>query len=203
MKRFHAAARGLPLFLCLTLAACGGDETPSDGNGTNTDGGTPGGGTPDAGGGGGGGNTSLPMDSSGASCNNYTKGSGNALADLTFDRLNARASYDSATTTLSMDFTVANIGPVDTGPFKAVIYLYPDSNNACSGYPLYTYNFLQGAAPNGQGTIRFSQNLSQFAAKDKPPAGTYTVGFVLDSGNAVTESDEGNNGRLFNVQVKL
>ena len=200
MKRFHAAARGLPLFLCLALGACGGDDgTPSDGSGTNTDGGTTD--NPDAGGGGGGGgNTHLPLDTSGASCNQYTKGSG-PLADLTYDTLNSRASYSNST--LSLAFNIANIGAGSAAPFKLVIYLYPDSANPCSGYPLMTYNYNEGARPNTQGTVEFTRDLSQLTPENKPPPGTYTVGFVLDSGNAVTESDESNNRRMFNVQVKL
>jgi hypothetical protein len=199
MKRFHAATRGLPLALCLALAACGGDDgTDTDGDGTNTDGGTPGG-SPDAGGGGGG-NTSLPLDTSGASCNQYTKGSG-ALADLSYDTLNSRASVSN--TTLSLEFTLANIGAAAAAPFKVVIYLYPDSANPCRGYPVMTYNYNNGAPPNTQGTIRYSQDLAQLAPEARPPAGTYRVGFVLDNGNAVTESDENNNRNMFSVQVKL
>lgn len=198
MKRFHAAARGLPLVLCLALAACGGDEQPSDGNGTNTDGGTTG--TPD----GGGGNTPptyLALDTSGASCNPYTKGSG-SLPDLAYDTLNSRASYDSASTMLGLDFNLANIGAA-AGPFKVVIFLYPDSANPCSAYPVMTYNYNNGAGANTQGTVRYSQQLSQLPTASRPPPGTYSVGFVLDSGNALTETDENNNRRMFNVQVKL
>jgi hypothetical protein len=198
MKRFHAAARGLPLVLCLALAACGGEDKPTDGTGTNTDGGTPG--TPDGGGGGNNPPTYLALDTSGASCNPYPKGSG-SLPNFAYDTLNNRVGYDSASTRLDLEFTLANIG-APSGPFKVVIFLYPDSANPCSAYPLMTYNYSSAIA-NGQATISYSQQLSQLAPAARPPPGTYTVGFVLDSGNAITETDENNNRRMFNVQVRL
>ncbi len=90
---------------------------------------------------------------------------------------------------------VLNSGIGDAGPFTVSFYASVDNSLATTGD-----NYFLGSTPVagvvGNGSMDVTLSLVSMPAI---PAGTYHVGFVIDSGNTVIESDETNNTAMISA----
>jgi subtilase family serine protease len=97
-----------------------------------------------------------------------------------------------------VNFSGQNIGnSAVSSPFTVTFYLSKDGTIDTSDYSLGTYNVTGSVAAGGtfSGISTFTLPLPTDAFWNNTP-GTYYIGMILDSGNAIAETSETNNSNL-------
>jgi subtilase family serine protease len=139
-------------------------------------------------------NVGPVLETSGASCNHVSPGTGSGLPDLAVELIGGSISYDSGTGDVTLVFTIANLTGANASPFTIAFYAYPDSTNLCRAYRIGDHQ-TTGIPHNMQ--LHETAIIHTSHAESHPPPGTYQIGFVADADNAVPESNETNNVRTF------
>ena len=101
--------------------------------------------------------------------------------------------------TFTIQNAVKNIGTAAAGPFYAGFYLSADTTITISDTLIGTRSYSSGL---GAGVAGANEDTSVIIPSSVP-AGTYYLGMILDTANAVAESSENNNVASSTVPVTI